>query len=55
MKAAVAIQKRLKEKIELVSYDNPQAEETLVLAGCPTACVGLKPFEGLSLWAVTSS
>lgn len=50
----MSIQKRRDEKIELVSYEDPETVGTLVVAGCPTACVDLKPFEGSLLWVVTS-
>jgi len=49
-----ALRKRLEKIIELVPYDDPAAKGTLVVAGCPTACVELKPFEGRPLWVVTS-
>jgi hypothetical protein len=54
MQAVESIKKRLEEKVDLVSYEDPDAEETLVVTGCPTACVDLKPFEGRPLWIVTN-
>ncbi|MBN1663930.1 MAG: hypothetical protein JW943_10045 [Deltaproteobacteria bacterium] len=54
VQAVAALKKRLGGKIELVSYEDPQTEGTLVVAGCPTACVDLKPFQGRPLWVVTS-
>ena len=54
MQVAASTQKRLEEKIKLVSYEDPEAEGTLVVAGCPTACVDMKPFEGRPLWVVTN-
>jgi hypothetical protein len=54
VQAAASIKKRLEDIIELVSYEDREAEGTLVIAGCPTACVDLKPFEGRPIWVVTS-
>ena len=54
VQAVESVRKRLKDKIELVSHEDREAEGTLVVAGCPTACVDLKPFEGRSIWVVRS-
>jgi hypothetical protein len=54
VQAVVSVRKRLKDKIELVSYEDRDAEGTLVVTGCPTACVDLKPFVGHPIWVVTS-
>ena len=54
VQAVMSIKKRLEDRVELVSYEDRDAEGTLVVAGCPTACVYLKPFEGRSIWVVTS-
>jgi hypothetical protein len=45
---------RLKDTVELVSYEDPDIEGVLVVAGCPTACVDLTTFKGRSVWVVTS-
>lgn len=54
VQTVASLQKRLAEKIELVSYEDPKTEGTMVVAGCPTVCVDLKPFEGRPLWVVAS-
>ncbi len=54
VQAVVSIKKRLEDKVEFVSYEARDAEGILVVAGCPTACVDLKPFEGRPIWVVTS-
>jgi len=54
VQAVASIKKRLKKKVEFVSYEDPDAQGTLVVAGCPTACVDLKLFEGRPIWVVTS-
>jgi len=48
------LRERLKDRIELVSYEDPDVEGVLVIAGCPTACVDLAPFKGRPVWVVTS-
>ena len=54
LQAAESIKKHLKGKVEFVSYEDPDAEGILVVVGCPTACVDLKPFAGRPIWVVTS-
>ncbi len=43
---AETIKQRLGATVEWVSYDNPEAEHLLVIAGCESACVDLEPFQG---------
>jgi len=50
---AASIGKRLEDRIALVSYADPNTEGTLVVTGCPTACVDLTPFDGRPVWVVT--
>jgi len=49
------LRERLKDTVELVSYEDPDIEGILVVAGCPTACVDLTPFKGRPVWVVTST
>ncbi len=44
----------LEDKIEFVSYRDENLEGILVVTGCPTACVDMKPFEKYSMWVITS-
>jgi len=48
------LRERLKGTVDLVSYEDPDIEGVLVVAGCPTACVDLTPFKGRPVWVVTS-
>jgi hypothetical protein len=54
VQAVSYLRERLKDRIELVSYEDPDIEGVLVIAGCPTACVDLSPFRGRPVWVVTS-
>ncbi|MBN1656492.1 MAG: hypothetical protein JXA30_22165 [Deltaproteobacteria bacterium] len=54
VKAVALIKERLKGRVELVSYEDVSTEGTLVVTGCPTACVDLQPFQGRPLWLVTN-
>jgi len=54
VQAAGYLRERLKDRVELVSYEDPDIEGILVVAGCPTACVDLTPFKGRPVWVVTS-
>lgn len=54
VQAAGYLRERLKDRVELVSYEDPDIEGILVVAGCPTACVDLTPFKQLPVWVVTS-
>jgi hypothetical protein len=54
VQAVASIKKRLGDKFEFVPFEDPNAEGTLVVAGCPTACVDLKPFAGRPIWVITS-
>ncbi|MBN1364708.1 MAG: hypothetical protein JW976_07890 [Syntrophaceae bacterium] len=49
-----SLRENLKDIIKLVSYNDPNAQGILVVAGCPTACVDLTPFAGRPVWVVTS-
>ena len=49
-----SLRERLKDTVELFSYEDPDIEGVLVVAGCPTACVDLVPFKGRPVWVVTS-
>ena len=54
VQAVASIKRRLAGRIEFVSYEDVDVEGILVVVGCPTACVDLKPFEGHPVWIVTS-
>jgi hypothetical protein len=54
VQAVAFIEKRLQDRVDLVSYEDPDTEAILVVAGCPTACVNLSPFAGRPIWVVTS-
>ncbi len=54
VRAVAYIKKRLADRIEIVSFEDPGAEGILVVTGCPTACVDLTPFEGYPVWVVKS-
>ena len=54
VQAVRSLRERLKDAIELVSYEDPDIEGVLVVAGCPTACVDLTPFKGRPVWVVTN-
>ena len=54
VQAVASIRKQLEEKVELVSYEDQDIEGALVVTGCPTACIDMKPFAGRPLWVVTS-
>jgi len=49
------LRERLKDTVDLVSYEDPDIEGILVVAGCPTACVDLTSFKKRPVWVVTSS
>ena len=40
--------------MEFVSYKDKNLAGILVVAGCSTACVDMKPFEKHPVWVVTS-
>jgi hypothetical protein len=54
VQAATWIRERLEDRCEFVSYRDRDAEATLIVTGCPTACVNRKPFAGRPVWVVTS-
>ncbi len=54
VQAVVSIKRRLAGRIEFVSYEDRDVEGVLVVVGCPTACVDIKPFEGFPVWVITS-
>lgn len=54
VQAVRSLRERLKDRIDLVSYEDPDIEGVLVVTGCPTACVDLTPFKGRPVWVVTS-
>jgi len=54
VQTVASIKRRLAGRAEFVSYENRDVEGILVVVGCPTACVDLRPFEGRPLWVVTS-
>lgn len=54
VEAVASIRERLKDRVDLVSYEERDLEGVLIVAGCPTACVDRTPFEGRPVWIVTS-
>ena len=54
IQTAASIAQRLAGKIEFVPHDDRQAQATLIVAGCATACVDTKPFAGRPIWTITS-
>lgn len=48
------IKKRLKDRVEFVSYEEEDIEGVLIVTGCPTACADRTPFAGLNVWIVSS-
>ena len=54
MKAVEHIKECLADTIEFVSYEDENVAGILVVAGCSTACVDVKPFEKHPVWVVTS-
>lgn len=54
VQAVGCLRERLKDRVDFVSYEDPDIEGVLVVTGCPTACVDLTPFEGRPVWVVTS-
>ncbi len=54
VQAVEFLRERLKDTVDLVSYEDSVIEGILVVAGCPTACVDLTPFQGRPVWVVTS-
>ncbi|TFG93858.1 MAG: hypothetical protein E4H15_00065 [Syntrophobacterales bacterium] len=59
VQAVASIKRRLEDRAEVVSYEDPDVEGILVVTGCPTACVDLThhvnatPFEGHPVWVVS--
>lgn len=60
VQAVASIKRRLEDRVEVVSYEDPDVEGILVVTGCPTACVDLTrhvnmtPLEGHPVWVVSS-
>lgn len=54
VQAVEFLRERLKDTVDLVSYEDSGIEGILIVAGCPTACVDLTPFQGRPVWVVTS-
>jgi len=54
VQAVEFLRERLKDTVDLASYEDPGIEGILVVTGCPTACVDLTPFKGRPVWVVTS-
>lgn len=60
VKAVGYLREQLKDRVELVSYEDPDVEGVLVVTGCPTACVNLTSranmtfFKGRPVWVVSS-
>ena len=54
MKAVKYIKECLKNRAEIVSYEDRNIAGILVVAGCSIACVDVKPFEKQPMWVVTS-
>ena len=46
---AQAVRERLGSLVEWTGHDDPGAGHVLVIAGCESACVDLKPFAGKTI------
>lgn len=55
VQAVRSIGEQLKQSVEIVSYEDPDAQGTLVIAGCATACVDMSVFAGRPIWIVAGA
>jgi hypothetical protein len=54
LEAVERIKAGLGDKMEFVSYEDKPISGVLVVAGCPTACVDLEPFENYPVFVLRS-